>query len=128
MCYRKSIIGNKHHLYKEKHNTSSGYILLHKPEHPNARSYGYMLEHRLVMEKHLGRYLNPNEAVHHINGIKTDNRVENLELQDSKYHARMHRIIYYDINKLIKLLIPYKGKPITKMQVDSIINNSRRVH
>lgn len=60
-----------------------GYVYLYKPEHPKAKfsgkgGGGYVLEHRLVMEGILGRYLLDNEDVNHINGDKSDNRPENL--------------------------------------------------
>lgn len=70
---------------------NNGYLYVSIPEHPNATGDGhYVYEHRVVMENHLGRVLDKDESVHHINGIKTDNRIENLELLSNSEHARKH--------------------------------------
>lgn len=63
-------------------NHAKGYIMQYAPEHPRAvNNHGrYVFQHILVMEEKLGRFLLPNENVHHKNGDKGDNRVENLEL------------------------------------------------
>ena len=57
-----------------------GYVKQLAPGHPKADAGGYVLQHRLVMEQKLGRYLSSEEHVHHVNGNRRDNRLENLEL------------------------------------------------
>ncbi len=57
-----------------------GYVILYRPEHPNARKDGRVAEHVAVMAEMLGRPLRDRENVHHRNGIRDDNRPENLEL------------------------------------------------
>ena len=64
--------------------TKSGYIMKYFPNHPS-RKRSYIFEHRYVMEKMIGRYLLGNETVHHKNGVRDDNRPENLELWASQH-------------------------------------------
>ena len=86
-----------------------GYQLLYKPEHPNAYPDGYVLEHRYVMSEHLGRPLRKSEVVHHIDGDKLNNRIENLELMNRSSHMKLHskerKILRDDKNGRIKKIL-----------------------
>ena len=90
-CGRCSAMGNRNGR-RETHKSfkqNEGYVVVWVDKEdfffPMARkapsgNFGYIREHRLVMAKHLGRCLQPFENVHHKNGIKDDNRIDNLEL------------------------------------------------
>lgn len=72
-------------------NREDGYIQVYKPEHPYANKDGYVMEHRLVMEEVLERYIKENEVIHHINRNRKDNRPENLMIFSSiSDHMRYH--------------------------------------
>lgn len=100
---------------------SHGYVLvltdLNHPMRVMRNSVGYIPEHRLAMAKHLGRPLSRDELVHHINGNKADNRIDNLELTDRKSHPSKHakRDMFQQIQCTAcgKLFIP-KRRPRTK--------------
>ena len=63
------------------------------PDHPNADLRGYVLEHRLVVEKRIERFLKKSEHVHHIDGDVTNNDPDNLEIISNSEHARKHKTV-----------------------------------
>ena len=64
----------------DKPTNTNDYVWVYLPEHPNAMSNGYIYEHRLVMERYLGRYLRDGEQVQHTDGNPHNNSIANLEL------------------------------------------------
>jgi len=70
--------------------TKDGYVYIYCPTHPCAIRGRYILEHRLVMEKSLNRYLLKRELVHHIDENRDNNNVDNLLVVSSKEHYRIH--------------------------------------
>ncbi len=79
-----------------------GYINVYSPLHPFKDVHNHVKEHRLVMERKLERYLEPFEKIHHLNGIKDDNRIENLLLSNGN---KGHQAIHFAMEKFVYKLI-----------------------
>lgn len=88
--------GSKHINWKGGRVKIKGYWHIYCPTHPSCKSRPYVLEHRIIMEKKLGRYLLPTESVHHIDGNPQNNKIKNLkvfvsESEHQKYHRSISR-------------------------------------
>ena len=90
---KESHLGAKNPSWKGGKRKTRGYIGIKSPNHPHPDNSGYVLGHRLIAEKALGRYLKQGEVVHHINGIKDDNRNYNLLICTDSYHKSLHEKI-----------------------------------
>jgi hypothetical protein len=92
--YRAKGLCELHYIRWRKHGDAS--VALRKKGQYSPNQYGYFKDtHRRVMEKHLNRKLSPSEHIHHINGIKTDNRIVNLQIVTPAEHIRIHHPAYH---------------------------------
>lgn len=107
-CKGKALSGDKHPMWKGGRCIVNGYVWVHSPGHPHAKHQGYVLEHRLVMEKKLGRYLLPSEVVHHENDDTQDNRPDNLQLYASNADHKRDDYQFRHLNEMGQFL-PKKG-------------------
>jgi len=112
-CRSKVYIGSGNPKWRGGKTKIKGYVLIYCPDHPNRNKDGCVMEHRLVVEKSLGRYLERKEVVHHINGVKDDNRLNNLQLFDNHSQHFSHEISLGNIP-----LTYWKGKKRTQLSID----------
>lgn len=94
-CYGVHLSKIKREYRKREHSScrkidKSGYVLIYDRNNFMSDVSGYVREHRLVMSKHIGRLLKANEVVHHIDGNKSNNNIDNLVLLTKSSHQSLH--------------------------------------
>ena len=96
--------GEKHPAWKGGRVKSYGYIYIRSPHHPRAVNHGYVLEHLLVWEAFHSKSLPLDWVIHHLNGIRDDNRPVNLVAMPQKRHNLLHQAMAKRIQELEALL------------------------
>jgi hypothetical protein len=102
---------------------SGGRKAVYVPDHPKANNRGYVLKARYLMECHLGRLLLENEEVHHKNGNKQDDVLENLEVLDCSEHARLHANAHSSLD--VQLLKELRSKKLGYKKIASLMMSHR---
>lgn len=117
-CHKKNLAKKNQSGVSGKHYTQHGYVIrtmssftskeieflkpmMRSPSKKRRENLTEVLEHRALMALYLGRVLEKSEVIHHKNGIKDDNRIENLELTTSRDHSKYHNIVINE-NKQLK--------------------------
>ncbi len=91
--------GNKNSHWQGGKRKVNGYIRIYSPNHTFKNQDNCVYEHKLIIEKHLGRYLIPKEIVHHLDSNRSNNNIENLHLfESSSKHSWYHRFLYSLVN------------------------------
>lgn len=95
---RSNISRENHYNWRGGVIIQEGYRYVLKPTHPRAKlKKGYVAEHVLIMEKHLGRFLKSEEIVHHVDENRLSNKIKNLRLfrnksEHNKFHSKLRKI------------------------------------
>ena len=104
-CFNELKRKRKSKMLKDKN--IGDYVYIYLNDHPFCNSKGYILEHRLVVEQKIKRYLTKKEVIHHINEKKDDNRIGNLMLfKNQGEHMSFHKkIIKFGYTNPVKKMI-----------------------
>lgn len=84
------LIGPNNSNWKGGRANQGGYIAILIPDHPFSDINERVKEERLVVEAHIGRFLTKKEIIHHKDEIKTNNKIENLQIVSTSGHAKIH--------------------------------------